>query len=74
MRPRDVSAFSVAAGIGTLTAIAFAAPEPAPKPPAALAHGPIATYDAACARCHGPNGSFYGRLLAKARPTRSFVR
>lgn len=73
MRPKDVNRLSAAAGIGAailLTAIAFAAPEPTPKPVAPappLAHGPIATYDAACARCHGPNGSFYSPTLGKGK-------
>ncbi len=71
MRLKGVSRAAVAAGIGTLAAIAFASPEPAPGPaapaPSPLAHGPIATYDTACARCHGPNGSFYGPTLGKGK-------
>lgn len=40
--------------------LALAAQPPAPKP---LLRGPIAVYEQACARCHGPNGSFYGSDL-----------
>ena len=29
--------------------------------------GPIAVYEKACARCHGPNGSFYGPELGKGK-------
>jgi hypothetical protein len=69
MRVKAVS--SLSGGVFLLAAIALAAPETAPKPvatpPAPLAHGPIATYDAACARCHGPNGSFYGPTLGKSK-------
>lgn len=74
MKTKATNPFSVAAGSGgsvLLAAIAFAAPGPETKPfvppPAALVHGPIATYDAACARCHGPKGSFYGPDLGKGK-------
>jgi len=29
--------------------------------------GPIAVYEKACVRCHGPNGSFYGPELGKGK-------
>ena len=32
-----------------------------------LTRGPIAVYEEACARCHGPNGSFYGPDLGKGK-------
>lgn len=32
-----------------------------------LVRGPIAAYEQACARCHGPNGSFYGPDLGKGK-------
>jgi len=32
-----------------------------------LSRGPIAVYDGACARCHGPNGSFYGPTLGQGK-------
>lgn len=32
--------------------------------PANLALGPIETFEDACARCHGPEGSFYGEAFA----------
>lgn len=73
MRTKAVSSLSAASGVGAavlLAALAFAAPEtpkPSPTPPSPLAHGPIATYDVACARCHGPNGSFYGPGLGKGK-------
>jgi hypothetical protein len=69
MRARDVSRSYAVIGVGAAVFLAgalFAAPEPA-SPPPPLAHGPIATYDAACARCHGPNGSFYGPALGKGK-------
>ena len=40
-----------------LCLLALAAQPQAPQP---LPRGPIAVYEQACARCHGPNGSFYG--------------
>ncbi|MES2463025.1 MAG: cytochrome c [Armatimonadota bacterium] len=74
MRPKGVNRLWAAAGVGTAVlaaAVSLAAPEPAPKlapiPPLPLARGPIATYDEACARCHGPNGSFYGPTLGKGK-------
>ena len=66
MRAKAVSLL----GASIATAMAIAAPEtpkPSPTPPPPLSHGPIATYDAACARCHGPNGSFYGPTLGKGK-------
>ena len=47
-------------------ALALGAQPPAPKV-AVLARGPISVYEQACARCHGPNGSFYGPDLGKGK-------
>ena len=45
-------------------ALVLAAQPPAPK---VLPRGPVAVYEQACARCHGPNGSFYGPDLGKGK-------
>lgn len=34
-------------------------------PPTGTARGPMAVYDQACVRCHGPEGSFYGPEFGK---------
>lgn len=31
--------------------------------------GPVSTFEQACARCHGPQGSFYGEAFAKLSDT-----
>ena len=49
--------FAMWARSSALFLLALAAQPPAPQP---LPRGPIAVYEQACARCHGPNGSFYG--------------
>jgi hypothetical protein len=45
-------------------ALVLAVQPPAPK---VLSRGPVAVYEQACARCHGPNGSFYGPDLGKGK-------
>ncbi len=44
--------------------VVLVAQPPAPK---VLVRGPIAVYEQACGRCHGPNGSFYGPDLGKGK-------
>lgn len=46
-------------------ALALVAQPPALVKP--LARGPITVYEESCARCHGPNGSFYGPDLGKGK-------
>lgn len=59
----------VFAPLAALTAIPILLPAQAPPAtaPARLTPAPkaIAYYDAACRRCHGPEGSFYGPELGK---------
>jgi hypothetical protein len=49
-----------------LFALVLLAQSPNQKP-AKPARGPIAVYEEACARCHGPNGSFYGPELGRGK-------
>ncbi len=54
--------------LGSVLAASAAGP-PAPKAPAKLPpapRGPVAVYDIACLRCHGPEGVNYGPTFGKA--------